>query len=221
MREYHKIQTIFKREEHGKRRVIEGQYSLPEFEYLKDNSWVFTEKVDGTNIRIMWDGSNVTFGGKTDNAQMPVFLLYRLQELFEKDGRIELFREVFKDMDGGVCLYGEGYGAKIQKGGGCYIRDGVDFVMFDVRIGDWWLERHNVEEIAGKFGLRVVPKIGIGTLADAVKIAKDGLRSTWGGFQAEGLVLRPTVELKTRRGDRIITKIKCKDFDTLPTLGKP
>lgn len=29
---------------------------MSEFDYLKDNTWIFTEKVDGTNIRIMWDG---------------------------------------------------------------------------------------------------------------------------------------------------------------------
>ena len=53
MKEYHKIQSVFKRDiANGK--IIEGKYSLPEFEYLKDNQWVFTEKVDGTNIRIIW-----------------------------------------------------------------------------------------------------------------------------------------------------------------------
>ena len=80
MKTYHKIQTIFKREMKGK--LIEEEYSLPEFEYLKDNKWVFTEKIDGTNIRVMWNGENVVFGGKTDNAQLPIFLLYKLQELF-------------------------------------------------------------------------------------------------------------------------------------------
>ena len=74
MNQYHKIQTIFKRELDGNRRIIEGNYSMPEFEYLKDNQWIFTEKVDGTNIRVMWNGKDVIFGGKTDDAQIPVFL---------------------------------------------------------------------------------------------------------------------------------------------------
>ena len=79
MKEYHKIQTIFKRNE-ANHHIIEGEYSLPEFEYLKNNEWVFTEKVDGTNIRVMWNGESVVFGGKTDDASIPVFLLYKLQE---------------------------------------------------------------------------------------------------------------------------------------------
>ena len=50
MKEYHKIQTVFKRDpETNHRTLLEGQYSMPEFEYLANNQWVFTEKIDGTN----------------------------------------------------------------------------------------------------------------------------------------------------------------------------
>jgi hypothetical protein len=110
-----------------------------------------------------------------------------------------------------LCLYGEGYGAKIQKIGGLY-RPDQDFVLFDVRIGEWWLQRADVEDIAQKLELDIVPIIGEGTLHDAVAVAKEGFNSTWGNFQAEGIVARPKVELKTRNGQRIITKIKCCDF---------
>ena len=205
MKEYHKINTVFKRDERT-RKIIEGDYSLPEFEFLKDNPWVFTEKVDGTNVRVMWELPALRFNGKTDNAQMPMPLIEKLQSLFTPG----IMQTVFPE--GGVCLYGEGYGARIQKGGGNYNPNGVDFVLFDVRVGDWWLERHNVEDVAKKLGVAVVPIIGEGTLADAFKRAQMGITSTWGGFPAEGLVMRPKAELRTRRGDRIIAKIKCKDF---------
>jgi len=215
MKQYHKINTLFKRDmEHGAQ-IIEGSYSEPEMEYLKDNQWVFTEKVDGTNIRIMWNGVNVTFGGKTDEASLPVFLLYKLQELFEGTAKKQIFKEVFNSTEGEppqVCLYGEGYGAKIQKGGGNYIKDGVDFVLFDVKIGDWWLLRSSIEDIAQKFGLKTVPIIGEGTLVEMVEMARKGFKSQWGDFDAEGIVARPKVELFSRKGDRIITKIKARDF---------
>ena len=217
MEEYHKINTIFKRDmtKHGQ--IIIGQYSLPEIEYLKDNKWVFTEKVDGTNIRVMWNGKNVVFGGKTDNAQLPVFLLYKLQELFDGIIKRELFSNVFlSDVElPQVCLYGEGFGAKIQKAGGNYIADGVDFVLFDVKIGNFWLKREDVEDIASKFCIKVVPIIGEGTLNEAIAIVKNGFRSQWGEFNAEGIVARPKVELEDRQGKRIITKIKTIDFKNL------
>lgn len=218
MIQYHKIQTIFKRDINGRdSKIIEGQYSMPEFEYLKDNVWVFDEKVDGTNIRVMWDGANVTFNGKTDNAQMPVFLMQKLQQLFDTTPKRLKFKEMFGELnieDGEtqqVCFYGEGYGAKIQSGGN-YIRDGVDFVLFDVKVGDLWLERENVEIIAQNFDIKVTPIIGEGTLQDAVEMTRKGFKSQWGDFTAEGLIIRPKVNLRTRRGERIISKIKHKDF---------
>jgi len=213
VKEYHKIQTIFKRDMTSKKApIILGSYSLPEFEYLKDNTWVFTEKVDGTNVRVIWNGEKVTFGGKTDNAQMPIFLLHKLQALFESDTAKQSFIHQFGEGDVEVCLYGEGYGAKIQKGGGNYILGGVDFVLFDVKVGDWWLQREAVEEIASLFDIGVVPILGEGTLQDAVELARKGFHSQWGNFLAEGLVLRPKTELRTRGGHRLITKIKHSDF---------
>src|SRR6266568_1780019 len=98
--------------------IILGSYSMPEFEYLKDNPWTFTEKVEGTNVRVIWNGGKATFGGKTDNAQMPIFLLHRLQSLFESDIAKQRFISQFGEEPTEVCLYGEGYGARIQKGGG-------------------------------------------------------------------------------------------------------
>ena len=207
MKQYHKIQTVFKRDPAtNNKTLLEGEYSLPEFEYLKDNEWVLTEKVDGTNIRIMFDGESITFGGKTDNAQIPAPLIARLQETFLP--QLGMFKKNFPD---GVCLYGEGYGAKIQKGGGNY-RPDQDFVLFDVLIGDWWLHRRDVETIAVNHEIKAVPLCRFGTLADMIRDVKTGFNSKWGDFQAEGYVARPSMELKTRSGQRIITKLKCKDF---------
>jgi hypothetical protein len=204
MREYHKIQTVFKRDmEHGGKTLLEGQYSLPEFEYLANNQWEFQEKVDGMNIRVMWRGGRVSFGGKTDRASIPAQLVDRLHGRFP-----EL---VFSEFDGDVCLYGEGYGAKIQKGGGNY-RPDQDFVLFDVLCGRWWLRRADVESVAAKMGLDVVPVVGRGTLAECVELVRRGFTSAWGDFQAEGIVARPVVDLCARNGDRIITKVKCRDF---------
>lgn len=206
MKEYHKIQTVFKRDPDTKfKTLLLGEYSLPEFEYLANNPWCFTEKVDGTNIRVMLDEPGVVFGGKTERAQIPATLIKCLQDLFPVDKLCEVF-------DGSACLYGEGYGAKIQKGGGNY-RSDQSFVLFDVKIGDWWLQRADVVDIAHKLGVEVVPVIKeMGSLQDMVDMCRSGITSEWGDFQAEGIVARPQTELCTRAGKRIITKLKCKDF---------
>lgn len=211
---YHKIQTVFHRDpENRYKTLLEGRYALPEFEYLKDNNWMWTEKVDGTNIRIMFDGKDVTFGGKTDRAQIPSDLVNYLAKKFltQLGGFFDAFHSDEVDGVTNVCLYGEGYGPKIQKGGGLY-RDTQGFVLFDVRIGSWWLKRRDVEGLGKQFNTDVVPIVGEGTLIEAVELVKSGFQSTWGDFQAEGIVARPEVELKARNGGRVITKIKYKDF---------
>ncbi len=210
MIEYHKIQSVYLRDPANRHKsFLEGQWSMPEFGYLVKNEWIWTEKVDGTNVRVHWNGEKVTFGGRTEDAQMPLFLVRRLEELFPR----AKFHEHFPPADhSDVMLYGEGYGAKIQKGGGNYNRDGVDFVLFDVQIGGVYLERHNVEDIAQKMGIRLVPIIGSGSLLDGIEMTRNGFDSTWGPFKAEGLVMRPAQELMTRLGHRIITKVKTRDF---------
>lgn len=208
MNEYHKIQSVFFRDPATKHKTfLMGQWSMPEFAYLANNQWAFTEKVDGTNIRVMWDGNAVTFGGKTDNAQIPAQLVTRLQERFLP--QVERFTEKFGEQ-GNVCFYGEGYGAKIQNGG--LYRPDQDFVLFDVKIGNWWLYREDVEKLAEGFGLDIVPIIGYGTLHQAIEQVRRGFNSQWGSFAAEGIVARPCTELRARNGERVITKIKHKDF---------
>ena len=78
--------------------------------------------------------------------------------------------------------------------------------------GEWWLERPNIQNIADQLNLNVVPIIGEGSLHDLETLVKTGFHSKWGEFAAEGIVARPQIELKTRNGSRIITKLKYKDF---------
>ncbi|MCP4403092.1 MAG: hypothetical protein GY801_38020 [bacterium] len=206
MLEYHKIQTVYLRDpENTYKTLLEGQFAIPAFEYLKNNTWVFTEKVDGTNIRVTWNGESVEFAGKTDRADIPKRLREKLHEMFAPDA--------FSAWDvPALTLYGEGYGARIQKGGGSYIPDGCSFILFDVMIGGLWLERHNVEDIAHKLEIQVVPIVGQGTLFDAVDMVKSGYESRLRKTPPEGMVMRPEVEMLDRRGMRIISKVKIHDF---------
>lgn len=208
MNEYTKINTIWKRDERG--RIVEGDYATPEFAYLAGSEWEWTEKVDGTNIRVGWNGSAVEFGGRTADAQIPARLIAGLRELFDAAP----FAAVFGESP--AVLYGEGYGAGIQSS--AKVPDAQwygpvqTFVLFDVTVGPWWLGRDDVADVAQKMSLRTVPVIGRGTLPWASERTKSGLTSEWGEFPAEGMVGRPLVDLYTRKGERVIAKIKSKDF---------
>ena len=207
--EYTKIPNIFKREEFGKNRLIEGEYATPELEYLANVPWVWTEKVDGTNIRVIWDGHAVSFGGRTENAQIPSHLVNKLNDLFGGTNKEEIFEQKFGETK--VILFGEGFGEKIQKGGGLYGL--VDFILFDVFCGGMWLKRDSVEDIANTFGIRTVPIVGTGTLPEAVEYIRQHPKSFLRDAEMEGVVCRPVCELSDRRGNRLIVKVKCRDFN--------
>ena len=194
---------------------IVGEWADPAFDYLQSNQWEFTEKVDGTNIRVMFNGRDIVFGGKTDNAQIPAHLTNKLNDTFLTITKRKLLMDMFnkEGEETNVILYGEGFGFKIQgKVGVDYLINEVDFCLFDVKVGYWWLERENVKDIAQKLGLKTPSIVGYGTLHEAIELVKKGFKSSFGKAGAEGLVLRPVCELKTRSGGRVITKIKVRDF---------
>ena len=217
--EYQKINTLFLRDE--KKVIIPSSFTCDEFEYLKDCKWECTEKIDGTNIRVYisreYDGEDdwlygVSFMGRTNNSTIPEHLNLKLQQIFY---RVD-WKTVFPSLMPGdsVCLYGEGYGNKIQKGSS-YISNDVDFILFDVKYNNWWLERKNCEDIANKCGIKIVPIVGYMTIPEAIDLVKKGFKSSISedkNLIAEGLVLKTPQGLLSRDGNRIITKIKHNDF---------
>lgn len=213
MSEYHKIETLYERDE--KFKVRPGVLKNPTYGLLK--TWQFTEKIDGTNIRVMWQpavtgeafaiGESLRFGGKTDNAQIHADLIRHLYESVSA----EKMREVFPETS--AVIYGEGYGAGIQKGG--LYSPTKKFIAFDVLVGDkWWLNWENTCDVARKLNLETVPFIGEFTLEEATEMVRVGFPSLIGNgeMRAEGLVGRPGETLFDKKGHRLILKLKTKDF---------
>lgn len=210
MIEYNKIETIYERDVNGSKKLIEGKFRNETVEYLANNEWLFTEKIDGTNIRIHWDGHKVTFGGRTERSSIPSHLVNKLNELFLNDETEQLFEQKFGETE--VILFGEGYGTKIQACGNDY-RSDVGFILFDVLIGGNYQSRESVEDIAKAFALEIVPIVLRGTIQEAVDFIKTNPNSTIGTAKMEGVVGRPKLELQDRCGHRLIVKIKYKDFE--------
>lgn len=153
------------------------------------------------------------FAGRTNKAVIPEHLLQKLHELFDSAN----FSEVFNNPPCGthITLYGEGYDYKIQGCGGRYRRTTCDFILFDVKVDNWWLYRDDVIDIANKLDIDYVPQLGYMTLMEAIKFVYDGFKSTIAEYytlDAEGLVLKTPNNLLFRNGERIIMKVKSKDF---------
>lgn len=209
MTEYLKIETPFNRDMNGTKKLIENNWRNETVEFLAGSPWICTEKIDGTNIGIVWDGHKVSYQGRTERSQIPAHLLNKLIELFGSNETEELFEQKFGNMS--VILFGEGYGSKIQK---CGVDYRNDVILFDVYLPDKniWLKRCDVEEIAKCFSIDVVPIVLEGTIYEAINFVKNKPKSTIGTADMEGLVCRPKVELYDRTNKRVIVKVKVCDF---------
>lgn len=206
---YPKIPGPFKRYTDGPLRgkLIESDWSSPELRITAGLPWQFTEKLDGTNIRIHWDGHRVIFGGRTDRAEMPAPITEYLEATFLE----ELLELKFGETP--VTIYGEAIGRKIQKVGHFY--GDVHVRIFDVLIGGMWLLRPNVEDVAKSLGVEAAPLVGTdSSLYWAIDKVQSGLMSevSVSELVAEGLVGTLESGLLDRRGNRIIVKIKTRDF---------
>lgn len=205
MSEYHKIETLFDRDVKTFK-VIPSQLRNPVYGII--NQWQWTEKIDGTNIRCIWRDGKLSFGGRTDNASIPAPLMNWLNA----NVTAEKLGECFKQSN--VILYGEGFGGKIQQGGG-YAPE-QKFILFDVLVGTtFWLSDVNMRDVATKLGLNAVPDFGTMPLTDAVAFVAKGFQSRCAidpTKKAEGLVGRTCEPLFDKRGERLIIKLKTKDF---------
>lgn len=211
-KEYQKIGNIFKFDAKYKTIVgINEPYSS-----LSHLIWQGTEKIDGTNTRIYWDGHRISWGGHTAHSQIQPNVAKYLEETFGTPEMEYLFEQIFNDME--VYIFGEAYGAGIQKGGGTYVEDGksVSFIVFDVNIDGYDLRRKDVDDVAAKLGLMSVPVCFEGTLEEAKAFVASHPMSTLNGglHEMEGLVLQPRdVQLYDYKHHLI--KCKCKYRDML------
>jgi len=246
---YQKINTIFKRDQNpGKFHnciMPEEGFTQPEFEFLRGCKFECTEKIDGTNmsVHIIPVGYNdiggafkvnyaVEYHGKTEKADTPKHLQVKMEQLFPAEKMLEAFNknvtyenveDAIKEVNHGkVIVFGEGYGAKIQKGGN-YISNDCGFILFDVTVDGMFLLRESLEDIASKLEIPIVPLIGYMTVDEAIEFVKKGFKSTIAenkDYDAEGLVLKTPMGLLNRKGERIITKIKTCDFRQLEAREK-
>ena len=202
MSSYPKIYGPFKRDP-GTHKVKYGEWTLPVFDYLQNNQWEFTEKLDGANICIYPETGLIY--GRADRVQIPTQFHTYLQSILEDEDKND---ELFYNFGKNLSLFGEGIGPGIQKGGGNYC-DHQKFVLFDAHT-DWgWLSREYLLDIGVILDIPCTPLVMTGTLCEGISLVSHGLESKYGYFQAGGIIGRPVHEFD----ECIRIKIKGQDFN--------
>lgn len=217
--EYQKINSIYKRTELDRttvdrskvppRSLIMGDYSCPEFGLIKH--WQVEEKIDGTNIRIVYDPhaeQKITILGRQKDSKVPKLLYEFLKYHFT----IERLSSAF-NADTTYTLYGEGYGNNIQSAGPKYSKN-VRFMLFDVRLGDIWLSRQEVKEKADQLELPFPPQYGYMTEKEVIELVSSRPNSLCSDEPQifEGIIARTEPYIFLNTGIRIMWKLKVKDI---------
>lgn len=232
MHYYPKILAPFKRETNKSKYVNESLWSKPEFKMLKEVEWVWTAKADGTSIKLYWNGDKVQFFGHTDKSQLSKLTLDYLNKTFGTPEAESVFESLYGSNE--VNVYGEFCSKEMNED---YGHPNGMFYVFDVQnatSGKWW-DRNSVVEFADSFDIQAVPIMLKGTIDEAVRFVRLANR-TWNkdfktsyfistneksylvdcpffeSAKLEGLVGRLPYELLDANGERIITKVKCKDY---------
>lgn len=214
MIEYPKIKTLFKRDEKTFK-VIPPELTMQEFGLVK--GWRVAEKIHGQNVRVGWDGKEVMYGSRSVVGKGADVLHKELSAWLDVIFTPGNMKTAFGDTP--VILFGEGYGAGINKGQD--LCQQKRFALFDVFINEYWLSIEDVKGIAEKFAIEEAPWIDGGmtwSINDIHEHVKAGITSkiaerfTGKHVIAEGIVARPQVELRNRYGERLMFKLKTNDF---------
>lgn len=178
-----------------------------------DGKYIAMEKVDGSNRYISWDGERLELHGKTPKTSIADWesQLLDLPELERK------FEDTFGRKE--VGLYCELVGK--HGNGKIYSDDDSEhhYFIFDVRVGNKFLDVDNVVDIAESLCMEHCPVIaGERTIEEWVEFIKsrpDSLvrfNSKPKTPTMEGIVIHPTCGDLYLNGERVIYKIKVADY---------
>lgn len=225
MRAYPSIETVFERDA-TTHKLNFGTVRAPETGCV--NGWTVSEKIDGTNIRVIVTLEGIAVKGRTDKADLPPGLEDAVRAALPRHAELVAFFTEYRGKElppeWSVTFYGEGYGAGIQKGGG--YSDVKRFRVFDLLLGEsWWLDDGDMRAICHKLKIPVAPFIGWvrpnaipSTAADL-----DTFFTSHGSFVAledsgrpgvkpEGIVAKPIHVLLDRHGNRVMWKLTYREF---------
>lgn len=200
-----KIEGPFGRDPMDPKKINREWYRSELVGFLADKHWHAVEKIDGTNVRICWDGYRVSFLGRQDTSEWNKGLLDYLTTVYGN----ETFELILEDAFGGkpVMIVGEGFGGNIQKAGPGY--GGFQFRAFAMWSPDIWWRLESVIHVCAQLGVPTAPEIITGTLDQIIgEVQDDYLVSRLGHPEPEGYVCRPVVDVFDQWGNPLMVKVK-------------
>lgn len=222
MNKYPSIETLFARDK-TTNKLDFGAIRIEEFHAI--DRWTVSEKIDGTNIRVIVTTAGIEVRGRTDNAQFSADTIPAILGCFPDHATLLDFFTTMRarplDDEWNVCFYGEAYGPGIGKHGGQY-SPVKRFRCFDLKLGLFWTSDDEMREACAVLGIPVVPLL-IRSYSDAPYsrallesiVTMSEVACQDGGDPqtiAEGIVAKPLNVLLDRYGNRIMWKMTFREF---------
>lgn len=190
---------------------------------LPKGRWIKTEKIDGTNIRIILtkkdeEGERKVIIGSRKLLLNPLDKTSNQYIDCLKEVNLHKLKEYFNDMDSTITIYGEGCGAGVQKGG--IYSPKKDYRVFDIKIGNTYQDWEYVEKVCIDNQLNIVPvnseveEITYEECLESLNKFQDTMIKDGTGGKPEGLVYKFEPVLLNKYGERLIFKIKHRDFES-------
>ena len=186
---------------------IRNLYQAKDVLYFKE---VYAlEKVHGTSAHVSYHDGDIHFyeGGESR---------FNFLKLFDIPFLTEKLAAIGKD----ISVHGEAYGGSQQRMSNTYGKV-LKFIVFDIKISDYWLSVPDAAALAESLGLEFVPYRRIPAQPAALDAERDrpsevAVRNGCGDDkQREGIVIRPPVEFwRDPHGEhRLIAKHKGESFN--------
>jgi ATP-dependent RNA circularization protein (DNA/RNA ligase family) len=213
---YPKITSPFKRTDAKSKTVNVDVWFDDYAKFFGENGLPFyaTEKVDGTNLNIVYDGNHIQYTGHTDKTVWDPEVEEWIKSKFQTPEFEQICEQLFGEHE--IKLCGELIGPKIQSN--FYKLEDYKFILFDIHnntTNAWW-SREKVEQIAKELNLDIVPVIGetTDTLRGWVNYLHNYkfISKFNNDVEIEGFVVRPLMEILKANGERVIYKIKINDI---------
>lgn len=192
------------------------------------------EKIHGTSAHLSYTPVHQSVAGETP-SRLDFFAGGGNHSDFVKLFDAEAIRKKLDEIapTKHVHIYGEYYGGKMMKMSRTYGSE-MKFVVFEVKIGDAWLNVQKAEQIANDLGLEFVHYKRIPTTMEAIdaEMMDVSIQAIRNGMSEstdhighcppvrEGIVLRPIEEVVLNSGSRVIAKHKRDEFRETNTPRK-
>jgi hypothetical protein len=173
------------------------------------------EKIHGTSSHISWNvkDKKVNFfsGGESHEKFVSIFDIEFLEKTFSENF-----------IDNNVTIYGEVYGGKQQGMSATYGKE-LKFIGFDVKIGEYWLNVPNAENVCKTMNIEFVDYVKVKTDLESLNAERDkpSTQAKRNGIIEdkirEGVILKPLAEFTLNNGKRVIAKHKRDEFKETKT----